>query len=73
MSYRSTVLLINLPNDGGEIHIYDTFDPAFTDGHTQQRRINVRLPRCEELPTGIDYDEPVTPESCGPLAHGVRI
>ncbi len=58
MSYKSTVCFLSLPN-GGELHVYSTFDPALTDGHTPQLRLGVLIPACEGMPEGMDYDEPV--------------
>jgi hypothetical protein len=59
MSYKSTVVFERLLG-GGELHVYDTLDPALTDGHTLQRRIGVLLPRSDHF-EGLDYDEPLVP------------
>jgi hypothetical protein len=55
MSYISTIYHAQLPG-GGEVHVYDTIDPTLTDGHTPQRRLNVRIPGFNLFP-GIDFDE----------------
>ena len=64
MSYRSTIIFTELEGgtlargQSGELHLYDTCDPAFTDGNTDQRRLGLRLPCCPAFPEGLDYDEP---------------
>lgn len=61
MSYKSTIYFLSLP-DGGELHVYNTFDPALTDGHTPQLRLGVLIPPCEGMPEGMDFDEALQKE-----------
>ncbi len=63
MSYRSTIFLADLP-DGGEVHLYDTVDPAvIQEGQESQRRINIR-------PSAFDFDEEIPASVGGPRRYG---
>ena len=62
MSFRSTIKLYELP-DGGEVHVYETFDPAvLRDGQEHQRRINVRIPSICDIDEELEGTRIARPE-----------